>query len=207
MTPAAQPLIAELEAVLSRAPIAWRSTTLRRLTDLFLVVDTEAYSDDQIAVFDDVISHLIDKIDRRTLAELSNRLARLKKAPINVVATLARHTDMTVAGPMLEKSAVVPDAVLVEVADKDRRDPSVLTTIVTRPHLSEAVTDVLIKRGTPAIARKILDNTEARISEASFARLVTSVDNDKEMAAAIAKRPDLPAELRPWLDQALTAGA
>jgi uncharacterized protein (DUF2336 family) len=114
---------------------------------------------------------------------------------------------MAVAGPMLEKSAVVPDAVLVEVADKDRRDPSVLTTIVTRPHLSEAVTDVLIKRGTPAIARKIIDNTEARISEASFARLVTSIDNDKEMAAAIAKRPDLPAELRPWLDQALTAGA
>ncbi|HEY6257390.1 MAG TPA: DUF2336 domain-containing protein [Xanthobacteraceae bacterium] len=204
MTPDAQPLIAELDAVLSRVPVAWRSTTLRRLTDLFLV-DAESYTDDQVAVFDDVISRLMDKIDRRTLAELSNKLAQLKKAPVNVVGALARHADMAVAGPLLEKSTVLTDADLVEIADKDRRDPALLSTIVTRPNLSEAITDVLIRRGTPLIARKIIDNTDARISEASFARLVTSVENDKELAAAIAARADLPAELRPWLDAVLTA--
>lgn len=201
MIAAAQPLIAELETVLSRAPVAWRSTTLRRLTDLFMV-DPESYSDDQVAVFDDVISRLIDKMDRRGLAELSNRLAELRRAPVNVVATLARHTDIAIAGPLLEKSSVVSDAIAVEVAEK-ARDPALLSAIVTRSQLSEVVTEVLIRRGTPAIARKILENAEARISEASFARLVTSLDNDKEMAAAIAKRPDLPAELRPWLDMTL----
>lgn len=201
MIAAAQPLIAELETVLSRAPVAWRSTTLRRLTDLFMV-DPESYSDDQVAVFDDVISRLIDKMDRRGLAELSNRLAELRRAPVNVVATLARHTDIAIAGPLLEKSSVVSDAIAVEVAEK-ARDPALLAAIVTRSQLSEVVTEVLIRRGTPAIARKILENAEARISEASFARLVTSLDNDKEMAAAIAKRPDLPAELRPWLDMTL----
>lgn len=202
MIPAAQPLIAELESVLTRAPAAWRSAALRRLTDLFMV-DAEFYSDDQVAVFDDVIIRLLDNSDRRALVELSHKLAELKRAPVNVVAALARHADILVAGPLLEKSTVVPDAILVEVADKERRDPTLLSTIVTRAHLSEAVTDVLIRRGTPAIARKILDNAEARISEASFARLVTSLDNDKELAAVIAKRTDLPAELRPWLDMTL----
>jgi uncharacterized protein (DUF2336 family) len=202
MTSEAQPLINELDAVLSRAPAAWRGKILRRVTDLFLV-DAECYTDDQVAVFDDVISHLIDKIDRRMLIELSNRLAPVQNAPVKVVGALARHADMLIAGPLLESSCVLTDADLVEIADKDRRDPTLLSAIVARPRLSEAVTDVLIRRGPAAIARKIIDNTDARISESSFARIVTSVENDKELATAIAKREDLPPELRPWLDVAL----
>jgi uncharacterized protein (DUF2336 family) len=202
MTFEAQPLIDELDSALSRAPAAWRGKILRRVTDLFLI-DADCYTDDQVAVFDDVLCHLIEKIDRRMLAELSNRLAQVKNAPIKVVGALARHADMLIAGPLLESSSVLTDADLVEIADKDRRDPAVLSAIGARPRLSEAVTDVLIRRGTPAITRKIVDNTEARISESSFARMVTSVENDKELATAIAKRDDLPAELRPWLDAAL----
>jgi uncharacterized protein (DUF2336 family) len=202
MTSEAQPLIIELDLALSRAPAAWRGKILRRLTDLFLV-DASSYSDDQVAVFDDVISRLIEKIDRRMLVELSNRLAQVENAPIKVVGTLARQTDMLVAGPLLEKSNVLTDADLVEIADKDRRDPALLSTIAARPQLSEAVTDVLIRRGNASLARKIIDRSDAPISEASFARLVTSVENDKDLAAAIAKRADLPAELQPWLDAAL----
>jgi uncharacterized protein (DUF2336 family) len=92
---------------------------------------------------------------------------------------------------------------LVEIADRDRRDPALLSTIAARPRLTQGVTDVLIRRGNAAIARRIIDRTDAPISESSFARLVTSVENDKELAAAIATRADLPAELRPWLDAAL----
>jgi uncharacterized protein (DUF2336 family) len=202
MTSAAQPLIVELDTVLSRSPAAWRVTTLRRLTDLFLV-DAAAYSDDQVAVFDDVISRLIEKIDRRVLIDLSNRLAQVRNAPIKVVGTLARHADMAIAGPLLEKSDVLTDADLVEIADKDRRDPTLLTTIAARPQLGAGIIDVLIKRGTPAITRKIVDNPDAPISESSFARIVTSIDGDIELAKAIAKREDLPAELRPWLDAAM----
>jgi uncharacterized protein (DUF2336 family) len=204
MTSAAQPLIIELDSVLSRAPAAWRGTTLRRLTDLFLL-DAASYSDDQVAVFDDVISRLIEKIERRTLVELSNKLAQVENAPIKVVGTLARHSDMLVAGPLLEKSNVLTDADLVEIADKDKRDPALLSAIAARPQLSEAVTEVLIRRGNAAIARRIIDNSDARISEASFARIVTSIESDKELAAAIGRRADLPPELRPWIDVALAA--
>src|SRR5882672_6234044 len=184
MTSVAQPLLTELDSVLSRAPAAWRNTTLRRLTDLFLV-DAASYTEDQVAVFDDVISRLIEKIDRRMLIELSNKLAQVKNAPAKVVGTLARHPDTQIAGPLLEKSDILTDADLAEIADKDRRDPTLRTTIAARPRLGEAVTDVLIRRGTPAIARKIVGNTNARISESSFARMVTSVENDKELAKAL----------------------
>ena len=202
MTSVAQPLITELDSVLSRQTATWRNTTLRRLTDLFLV-EAESYTDDQVAVFDDVISRLIEKIDRRTLIELSNRLAQVRNAPSRVVGTLARHADMLIAGPLLENSNVLTDADLVEIADKDRRDPTLLLAIAARAQLSETVTDVLIRRGNGLLARKIVDRTDAPISESSFARMVTSVENDKAFAEAIAKRDDLPAELRPWLDAAL----
>jgi uncharacterized protein (DUF2336 family) len=202
MTSEAQPLIIELDSVLGRSTLEWRNRILRRLTDLFLL-DGASYTDEQIAVFDDVISHLIEKIDRRMLVELSNRIAPVKNAPVKVVGTLARHHDMQVAGPLLEKSDVLTEGDLVEIADRDRRDPALLPTIAARAHLSEAVTDILIRRGNAALVRKILDRTDAPLSESSFARLVTSVENDKELAAVIAKREDLPAELRPWLDAAL----
>jgi uncharacterized protein (DUF2336 family) len=184
------------------APTAWRGKVLRQLTDLFLV-DAASYTDDQVAVFDDLISHLIEKIDRRVLVELSNRLAQVENAPGKVVGTLARHGDTLVAAPLLEKSALLTDADLVEIADKERRDPKLLSAIAVRAQLSEAVTDVLIRRGNTALARKLIDRIDAPLSESSFARLVTSIENDKELAAAIAKRSDLPAELRPWLDAAL----
>jgi uncharacterized protein (DUF2336 family) len=204
MTSDAQSLIIELDTALSRtpAPAAWRGKILRRLTDLFLI-DPASYSQDQVAVFDDVISHLIEKSDRRMLVELSNRLAQVENAPLKVIGTLARHTDMLVAGPLLEKSHMLTEADLIEIADKERRDPVLWSTIAAREGLSEAVTDILIRRGNAAVARKIIDRPDAPISEASFARMVTSVEKDKDLAAAIAKRSDLPAELRPWLDAAL----
>jgi len=204
MTSEAQSLIIELDSALSRtpAPAAWRGRILRRLTDLFLI-DSESYTFEQVAVFDDVISHLIEKIDRRLLVELSNRLAPLKNAPIKVIGTLARHADMLVAGPLLEKSDALTDADLIEIADKDRRDPALLSTIAARPRLSEAITDILIRRGNAALNRKLIDRVDAPISESSFARMVTSLEKDKDLAAAIAKRADLPAELRPWIDAAL----
>lgn len=204
MTSEAQSLIIELDTALSRtpAPAAWRGRILRRLTDLFLI-NSKSYSGDQVAVFDDVIGHLIEKIDRRMLAELSNRLAPIKNAPTKVIGALARHADILISGPLLEKSDALTDADLIEIADKDRKDPVLLSTIASRPQLSEAVTDILVKRGNAALVRKIIDRLDAPISESSFARMVTSLGKDKVLAAAIAKRTDLPAELRPWIDAAL----
>jgi uncharacterized protein (DUF2336 family) len=201
----AQPLILELDSALSRATAVWRNTTLRRLTDLFLV-DAASYTDDQVGVFDDVIGRLLEKVDRKMLSELATRLAEVDNAPTNVVRTLARHADLQVAGPLIEKSNVLTDADLAEIADKDRKDPVVLSMIAARSQrLGVTITDVLIRRGNTALARKILDRADAEISEASFARMVTSVGTDKEFATEIAKRPDLPAELLPWLDAALAS--
>ena len=198
MASAAQSLIADLETVLVQAPESWSGTALRRLTDLFLS-SAELYTTDQVAVFDDVMCRLIDKVGRPLLTELSNKLAPIDNGPAQVVANLARHNDNAICGPVLEKSKALSDEALIEIVERPRRDQTPLMKIAARAQLSEAVTDVLLKRGTLAIQRKIIDNAQARVSEAGFARLVTGVNGDKDMATAIAAREDLPAELRPWL--------
>ena len=151
-----------------------------------------------------MIGRLIKSGDRALLAEASKSLATLEMAPVKVLGTLARHSDITVCGPILEEANALPDEDLIAIADTNRLDPKLLTKISSRSQLSEAVTNILIKRGSTAIQRKILDNPNARISEEGFARLVSAVNGDKTFAAAVAARQDLPAELRVWLDRVLS---
>jgi uncharacterized protein (DUF2336 family) len=175
---------------------------LRQITDLFLN-SAELYSDQQVALFDAVMSRLIMGVDRTALAELSSRLASVANAPVNVVGSLARHLDIAVCGPVLERAEAVPDKDLAEAAGRDRVDPSILTRIAARPRLSETVTDILLKRGSQAVQRTIIDNPNAHISESGFARVIMGLDGNKSLAEAIAARNDVPTELRLWLVETL----
>lgn len=204
MTPAAQALLTDLEAILAQAPTEWRRAALLRIVDLFLH-GAESYGDDHVAIFDEVMCRLIKDIDRAVLAEVSTKLAPVDNAPSKVVGTLARHVDTAIHGPVLEQAKTVSDEDLVAIANRDRIDPRLLNRIADRPTLSEAVTDILLRRGNAAIQRKIIDNPNARVSEAGFARIVLGVNGNKPLAAAIAARDDVPAELRVWLDKTLAA--
>ncbi len=197
-----QALLAELDTTLPRAAESWRSTVLRKITDLFLS-GAEVYNDQHVALFDAVMSRLLPGLDRDDLAELGNRLAGIANAPLNVLASLARHLDILVCGPVLEQAKTLPDRVLAEAADRDRVDPNILAKIAARPQLAETVTDVLLKRGGLPLQRKIIDNPDARISEGGFARVIMGLDDDKDLAQAVAARNDLPPELRLWLKDIL----
>ncbi len=203
MTLTSQAVLAELDSVLPAKPDSWRDTALHRIVDLFLA-SAALYGDEQVAVFDEVIVRLMQKLDRLQLAELSNRLAPVANAPVRVLGRLARHSDIAVCGPILDHAMALPDADLVEIADKDRVDPNLLIKISTRPQLSTTVTDVLLKRGNKALQRKLIDNPNAPISEEGFARVITSLDGDKNLAGAIAARSDVPDELRVWLTKTLS---
>jgi uncharacterized protein (DUF2336 family) len=197
-----QALLAELDTTLPQVEESWRSTVLRKITDLFLS-GADLYNDQHVALFDAVMSRLLPGLDRDDLAELGNRLAGIANAPLNVLASLARHLDILVCGPVLEQAKALPDKVLAEAADRDRVDPNILAKIAARPRLGESVTDVLLKRGGLPLQRKILDNPDARISEGGFARVIMGLDGDKELAQAVAARNDLPPELRLWLKDIL----
>jgi uncharacterized protein (DUF2336 family) len=202
MTPAAQTLLSELETSLVEAPATWRRGVLRRIADLFAAA-AGAYTEEQIALFDLVIGRLTKNADRSLLAELSNKLSSLDNGPPEVLSKLAGHADPAVAGPVLEKARALPDETILALIDNDRVDLKLLSKIASRPVLSEAVSDVLINRGNAAIQRKVIENADARISEKSFAKLVIGINGDKNLAAVIAARADVPEDLQVWLAKVL----
>jgi uncharacterized protein (DUF2336 family) len=192
-------LIAELDATLPGVTNAQYVTILRRVTDLF-VNGAESYADDHVAVFDDVFARLLERADRPTLVELSGRLAPIDNAPANVVDRLARHEDIAIAGPVLQKSNLT-DQTLVEVAGA--KGEKHLAAIANRPTISEKVTDVLVGRCSTETARKVTDNKGASLSEVGFVKLINRARSDKALATAIENRTDLPPELQPFLQLTL----
>jgi hypothetical protein len=197
-----QTLLTELDTTLSEVSQDWRTTVLGQIADLFLN-DAHRYSNDQVALFDTVMSLLLPGVDRLTLAQLSNRLADLANPPAKVMASLASHADADVCGPVLERAKALPDKILVEAVERERIDPKIPAIIAARPELAAAVTDCLLKRGNAAIQRTLLQNPDARISEGGFARIIMGLDGDVSLAELVAARADLPAELRPWLNDLL----
>jgi uncharacterized protein (DUF2336 family) len=200
MMPEVQALIAELDSTLSKASSPKHLAILRSVTELFLN-GAEHYSSEQVALFDDVFGRLIEDIAPAELIKLSASLAPVGNAPAKTVGCLALHADIAVAGPVLGKSNVLAEATLVEVAKG--KPHSHLSAIAGRSKISEPVTDVLVDRGSPEIARKVLDNQDARLSELGFVKLLNRAAGDKALAAAIANRPDFPAELQPFLKLAM----
>lgn len=202
MTPATQALLSELDEKLPEASGSWRIAALRQIIDLF-ASSAQTYTGEQIVLFDDVIFRLMQSVDRATLAEAGKRLAPIENAPVNAIGYLARHADAAVCGPVLEQAKALRDSVLAVIAGNEHLDSKLLMKIAQRPHLRTAVTDVLIKRGDKDIQRAIIANPNARVSEAGFARIITNIGGDKEFAAAIAARDDVPGELRLWLARVL----
>lgn len=119
------------------------------------------------------------------------------------MSQLATHADPAVAGPVLEQAKALPDETIIALIDNDRVEAKLLSKVAARPALSEAISQILIDRGNGAVQRKVIDNPDAAISEKSFAKLVIGINGNKELAAKIAARKDVPEDLQSWLAKVL----
>jgi len=200
MMPNAQPLVADLHEALAQTPSAKYAGILARVTDLFLD-GAATFSGEHIAVFDDIIGRLIEKVGHSALTDLSAKLVAVDNAPAGVIGRLSRDDDLAVAGPILEKSNAISEATLVEVATT--KGPRHLAAIANRARISEPVADALVERGIADLSLKLVRNERVRLSEMAFVKLVNRAKGDKALAAGLAGRKDLPAELQPFLDLAL----
>ena len=185
-------LLDELQSTLAHDTVARRVETLRRVTDLFVngAVD---YSEEQVALFDDVFQCLIRHIEVSAKALLSNRLAPIDTAPPQTVRTLALDDVIEVAGPVLTQSLRLDDATLIETARN--KSQAHLMAISRRKVLSNAVTDVLVLRGDDAVVHSTVNNPGAEFSDRGFSRLVNRAQGDDELATCVGLRPAIPRHL------------
>ncbi|MEA2886537.1 MAG: hypothetical protein QOD11_897 [Bradyrhizobium sp.] len=182
-------LLDELQTTLAHGTVARRVETLRRVTDLFLggAVD---YSDEQIALFDDVFHCLMRHIEASAKALLANRLAPVNTAPPLTIRALAFDDLIEVAAPVLSQSERLDDDALIETARS--KSQAHLMAISTRKSLSGAVTDVLILRGDDEVVQSTVNNPGAEFTERGFGRLVARAEGDDNLATCIGLRPSIP---------------
>src|SRR6476646_8235378 len=96
-------LLDELQTTLTHGTVARRVETLRRVTDLFLSGAVD-FSDEQIALFDDVFQCLMLHIETSARQLLANRLAPVDTAPPLTIRPLPFDAAIEVAGPVLSQS-------------------------------------------------------------------------------------------------------
>jgi uncharacterized protein (DUF2336 family) len=185
-------LIAELdEAVNGRSPQR-RAEILRKVTKLFLS-DVDRFNGDQIAVFDDVLVRLIERVEAKVLAQLSSNLSAVGLAPKEAVRQLAFHENASVAAPVLSKSKQLSEEDLISIAGS--RGQQHLLAISGRETLNEALSDVLVKRGDSAVRNALVQNAGACLSEVGYAVLVKDAERDDGLAEKLGLRQDIPPEL------------
>ena len=182
-------LFDDLDTALQSGSSEKRVAMLRQVTDLFLS-EADRLNEEQIGVFDDVLVQLIERIETRTLAEISERLAPVANAPTDLALNLARHSEIGVAGPILTQSSRLTTADLVEIAKT--RSQGHLLAISERSQIETALTDVLLDRGNRTVVHRVAGNSGAKFSENGFAALLKAAETDDRLAEKTGSRLDIP---------------
>ena len=192
-------LVSALEDLLERGSQGRRIQMLGRLTDLF-VEGANAFTNQHLKVFDDVFNRLIAEVETEARVQLSVRLAAVGNAPPQIVRRLAEDDDIGVAGPVLQHSERLEEPDLVAVANS--KSQGHLLAIANRSEIAEAITDVIVRRGNREVVRSVAGNPGARLSEASFARLVKKAEKDGFLAEKVGHRADIsPSVFRELVEQ------
>src|SRR5258707_8545995 len=184
--------IQNIDAAIAHAPTGRRAKMLEQLTDLFLARASHC-SDEEIALFDDVITRLAAEIEVKARILLSERLAPVANAPPAIVEMLAFGDEPEVAGPMLMLSERLDEKILI--ANAERKSQQHLFAISRRRSLGEALTDVLVRRGDGAVAVSVAANPGAKLSESGFQTLVERSAGDDRLAESVGARREIPPHL------------
>ncbi len=184
-------VIAKLEGNFASGSPEKQLEVLRHVTDLFLI-GAKGYSDEQVDLFDGVISRLADRIEVRARAELASRLAPIENAPPTTIRQLARDDAIEVAGPILTQSPRLTEQDLLALVGDHRQDR--LLAISKRASLSEDVSDVLVARGNREVVLSVASNQGARFSDSGYGTLVTRSIDDDVLASCVGSRKDIPRE-------------
>jgi uncharacterized protein (DUF2336 family) len=184
--------ITEIDAAVAHVAPDRRVHMLGEVTDLF-VLHASSFSDEEIAVFDDVIGRLIADIEIEARVLLAERLAVVPNAPRNVIRVLAFDDDADVATPVLAHSERLDEPSLVENANT--KSQKHLFAISRRRTLAERVTDVLVERGDRSVAISLAGNPGARLSDRGFLLLIRRSDGDDLLAERLGERKEIPAHL------------
>jgi uncharacterized protein (DUF2336 family) len=164
------------------------SEVARRIAELFLQ-GAANFRSDHVDLFDRVLIDLVPSTDILTRSDLAERLSLLANAPRTLVGQLAREDEISIAGPLLRRSPVIDEQVLIEIARM--KGQGHLLAMSERPRLSPDLTDVIVHRGDRDVIRRTAANAGALFSQIGYSTLIKRAGKDGVLTLAVGQREDL----------------
>jgi uncharacterized protein (DUF2336 family) len=152
-----------------------------------------SYSEQQIWTFGEIIGRLAEEIEQDARVRLAGKLARSNNAPFAIISKLATDDSIDVAGPVLRHSERLDVKALVACARGKGQQH--LLAISERKSIPEAVTDILVARGSKDVVTSVAANGGAQFSSSGFLLLVRRAEGDSILAENVGLRKDLPRHL------------
>ena len=181
-------LIPGLEEIVRHGDRKRRSEAARRIAELFLQ-GAANFRSDHVDLFDGILVDLVPHTEIGARADLAERLSILANAPRVLVGQLAQEDEISIAGPLLRRSPVIDEQVLIEVARLRGQDH--LLAMSERPTLSPDLTDIIVRRGDRDVVRRAAGNTGAQFSQAGYSALIKRAGQDGVLTLKVGQRDDL----------------
>jgi uncharacterized protein (DUF2336 family) len=187
-------LVPGLDDIVKNGDPKRRGDAVLRLSELF-VQGAANFNAGHVDLFDGILTTLAPQTEIEIRCELAERLSALTNAPPDLVRQLVREEEISIAGPLLRRSPLVDDTILLEIAGL--RGQAHLMAISERPTLPPPLTDVLVRRGDRDVMRRVAGNAGAKFSQGGHLGLIRRAGDDGALALAVGLRSDLsPAMLK-----------
>ena len=184
-------LIPELDDIVRHGDPKRRADAARRISELFLQ-GAASFRSDHVNLFDGVLTTLVPHSEIAERAELAERLSLLANAPRGLVGQLAHEDEIAIAGPLLRRSPVIDENMLVQIATM--KGQGHLLAMAERPTLSANLTDVIVARGERDVIRRTAGNAGAAFSSNSYSTLIKRASQDGVLTIRLGQRDDLSSE-------------
>jgi len=181
-------LIPGLDEIVRNGDPKLRAEAARRIADLFFE-DAARLRPAHVDLFDEILIDLVPHAELIARAELAERMSLLANAPKLLVGRLARESEILVAGPILRRSPVLEEEILLEIARI--KGQSHLLAMSERSKLSPDVTDVIMQRGDREVVRRTASNAGALFSETGYTELIKRASQDGVLTITVGQRADL----------------
>ena len=184
-------LIPELDEIVRSGDPKRRAEAARQISEMFLQ-GAASFRADHVALFDGVLTNLVPHAELAARADLAERLSLLANAPRTLVGQLAHEDEIAIAGPLLRRSPVIDEQVLVEIANA--KGQGHLLAMTERPKLSPDLTDVMVRRGDRDVVRRAAGNAGATFSTDGYSTLIKRASTDGVLTLTVGQRADLSAD-------------
>ncbi len=185
---AATSLIPGLDEIVKHGEPKRRAEAARRIAELFFQ-DAAKLQPSHVELFDGLLIDLVPFTETIARAELAERLSLVANAPRALVEQLARESEILIAAPILRRSPVIEERVLLDIARLKGQDH--LLAMSERVALSSNLTDVIISRGDRDVVRRAARNAGAVFSEKGYSELIRRAGQDGVLTLAVGQRADL----------------